>query len=77
MINIDDVDIRVHHRSQMDAAGLQRIIAHCRTFGVAVIDSYTHFILGFLEGINKTSQTTMEDLVRHPRPCPLALHLTH
>ena len=31
--------------------------------GVAVIDSYTHYILEFMEGINKTSQTTMEDLV--------------
>ena len=32
--------------------------------GVAVIDSYTHYVLEFMEGINKTSQTTMEDLVR-------------
>lgn len=38
MLNIDDLEIRVHHRSQMDSAGLQRIIAHCRTFGVPVID---------------------------------------
>lgn len=38
MINIDDIDIRVHHRSQMDAAGLQHIIELCSTFGVAVID---------------------------------------
>lgn len=33
--------------------------------GVAVIDTYTHYILEFMEGINKTSQTTMEDLVRY------------
>ena len=33
--------------------------------GVAVIDSYTHYVLEFMEGINKTSQTTMEDLVRN------------
>ncbi len=39
--------------------------------GVAVIDSYTHYILEFMEGINKTSQTTMEDLVR-----PLSLHFS-
>ena len=32
--------------------------------GVAVIDSYTHYMLEFMEGINKTSQATMEDLVR-------------
>ncbi|OCH91990.1 hypothetical protein OBBRIDRAFT_774258 [Obba rivulosa] len=30
--------------------------------GVAVIDSYTHYVLEFMEGINKTSQTTMQDL---------------
>ncbi len=37
---------------------------------MAVIDSYTHYILEFMEGINKTSQTTMEDLVRpHYRTC--------
>ncbi|KAI0254628.1 peptidase C13 family-domain-containing protein [Lactifluus subvellereus] len=30
--------------------------------GVSVIDSYTHFILEYLEGINKTSTTSMKDL---------------
>jgi len=29
--------------------------------GVAVIDSYTHYVLQYLEGINKTSKTTMAD----------------
>ena len=32
--------------------------------GVSVIDSYTHFVLEYLEGINKTSTTSMKDLVR-------------
>lgn len=32
--------------------------------GVSVIDSYTHFVLEFMEGINKTSQVSMQDLVR-------------
>ena len=40
--------------------------------GVAVIDSYTHYVLEFMEGINKTSQTTMEDLVRSSIPSSLA-----
>lgn len=31
--------------------------------GVSVIDTYTHYVLHFLEGINKTSKVTMEDLV--------------
>lgn len=30
--------------------------------GVAVIDRYTHVILNFLEGINKTSTTTIQDM---------------
>lgn len=32
--------------------------------GVAVIDSYTHHILEFMEGIDKTSHKSMQDLVR-------------
>lgn len=31
--------------------------------GVAVIDAFTHYVLELMEGINKTSQTTMQDLV--------------
>ncbi|KAI0750396.1 peptidase C13 family-domain-containing protein [Fomes fomentarius] len=42
--------------------------------GVAVIDSYTHFILEFLEGINKTSQTTMEDLFNIYDPVKIRSH---
>ncbi|EPQ52040.1 hypothetical protein GLOTRDRAFT_80198 [Gloeophyllum trabeum ATCC 11539] len=30
--------------------------------GVAVIDTFTHYVLQFMEGINKTSQLTMQDL---------------
>lgn len=30
--------------------------------GVAVIDSFTHYVLEFMEDINKTSQITMQDL---------------
>jgi phosphatidylinositol glycan class K len=33
-----------------------------RDIGVAVIDSYTHHILEYLEGVNKTTQKTMKDL---------------
>ena len=31
--------------------------------GVAVIDSFTHHVLQFMEGINKTSRASMQDLV--------------
>ncbi|KAH7100578.1 peptidase C13 family-domain-containing protein [Auriculariales sp. MPI-PUGE-AT-0066] len=30
--------------------------------GIYVIDAYTHFVLNFLEGLNKTSDATMQDL---------------
>ena len=32
--------------------------------GVAVIDAFTHFVLQFMEEINKTSQVSMQELVR-------------
>jgi cytokinesis protein len=35
---VDDLDLRVHHRSQMESAGLQRIMGLCRNFGVPTID---------------------------------------
>lgn len=33
--------------------------------GVSVIDAYTHYILQYLETLNKTSKATMQDLVSH------------
>ena len=36
--------------------------------GVAVIDSYTHYVLQYLEGINKTSKATMEEFVGYHLP---------
>jgi len=39
--------------------------------GVAVIDSFTHYILQYMEGHNKTSKATMADLVRRSSPFPL------
>lgn len=32
--------------------------------GVAVIDAFTHYVLQFMEKINKTSQASMQELVR-------------
>ena len=49
MVNIDDLDIRVHHRAQMDAAGLPRIIEHCRSFGVPVIDKQLQILQQMIE----------------------------
>ncbi|TFY54779.1 hypothetical protein EVG20_g9572, partial [Dentipellis fragilis] len=35
---LDDLDLRLHHRSQMEAAGLHRILEHCREFGFPQLD---------------------------------------
>jgi phosphatidylinositol glycan class K len=32
--------------------------------GVAVIDAFTHYVLEYMEGIDRTSHKTMQDLVR-------------
>lgn len=36
-----------------------------------MIDTYTHYVLEYLEQINKTSQLTMQDLVRLENLPPL------
>jgi len=35
---VDDFDLRLHHRSQMESAGLKRILELCANFGVSGID---------------------------------------
>ncbi|KAG2357314.1 peptidase C13 family-domain-containing protein [Suillus spraguei] len=42
--------------------------------GVSVIDSYTHYVLKFMEGINKTSQTSMQDLFDSYDPVKIYSH---
>ncbi|KAF8492115.1 peptidase C13 family-domain-containing protein [Gautieria morchelliformis] len=42
--------------------------------GVAVIDSYTHYVLQYLEGINKTSKATMEDFFAMYDPVRIQSH---
>lgn len=57
-------------RAFLAAGPLTQILQHHadNDIGVAVTDRYTHHILTFLEGINKTSKVTLQDLVRRP-PC--------
>ncbi|ETW78248.1 cysteine protease C13 [Heterobasidion irregulare TC 32-1] len=42
--------------------------------GVAVIDSFTHFVLDFMEGINKTSHASMTDLFSKYDPVTIRSH---
>lgn len=46
---MEDLDLRLHHRAQMEAAGLQRIIALCRGFGVPTIDKQLKILLAVLD----------------------------
>ncbi|KAF5310600.1 hypothetical protein D9619_008248 [Psilocybe cf. subviscida] len=42
--------------------------------GVAVIDAFTHYVLEFMEGINKTSTLTMQDLFNSIDPVKIKSH---
>ncbi|KAH0826655.1 hypothetical protein J3R83DRAFT_5041 [Lanmaoa asiatica] len=42
--------------------------------GVSVIDSYTHFVLEFMEGINKTSQVSVQGLFSSYDPAVIRSH---
>ncbi|KIY47881.1 hypothetical protein FISHEDRAFT_17449, partial [Fistulina hepatica ATCC 64428] len=44
------------------------------SLGVAVIDSYTHYILEYMEQINKTSRLTMQDLFNSYDPKRIRSH---
>jgi cytokinesis protein len=46
---VEDLDLRLHHRSQMESAGLQRIIVLCQNFGVPTIDKQLKILQGVLD----------------------------
>lgn len=46
---IDDLDVRIHHRTLMDSAGLPRIISLCRELGVPAMDKQLDLIVTILE----------------------------
>ncbi|KAJ3529522.1 hypothetical protein NMY22_g8966 [Coprinellus aureogranulatus] len=46
---IDDLELRLHHRSQMYTNGLQRILELCASFGVPTIDGHIKQINGILQ----------------------------
>lgn len=48
--------------------------ANDNDIGVAVIDSFTHYILEYMEGINKTSQMSMRDLFNIYDPAKINSH---
>ncbi|KAF5356891.1 hypothetical protein D9756_006422 [Leucocoprinus leucothites] len=48
--------------------------ANDNDIGVAVIDAFTHYILEYMEGINKTSQMSMQDLFNTYNPDKINSH---
>lgn len=46
---VDDLDLRLHYRSQMDSAGLQRILQVANNFGVPTLDKQIRILLSVLE----------------------------
>ena len=61
--HMDDLDLRLHHRSQMEAAGLQRIITICRTFQVPAIDKQLKILQNSLEDDQKKLSERLDQAV--------------
>ena len=64
---VEDLDLRIHHRSQMEAAGLQKIITLCLNFGVSSIDKQLQILKAVLEEDERRlrermDQETLRDL---------------
>lgn len=47
--SLDEFELRVHHRAQMEAVGLRRVMALCQTFGVAAINKQLELIQQILD----------------------------
>ena len=57
---MDDLDLRLHHRAQMEAAGLQRIIALCQSFSVPSIDKQLQILQGVLDDDERRLQERLD-----------------
>lgn len=63
--HIDDLDLRLHHRSQMESAGLQRIMTMCRNFQVPSIDKQLKVLQNMLdEDERKLSERLDQEVLR-------------
>ena len=60
---IDDLDLRIHHRSLMEAAGLQRLIQLCLSFGFPNIDTQIQLLQGMLEEDERRLRERMDTLI--------------
>lgn len=60
---LENLDLRVHHRSQMEVAGLQQILSLCRNFGVPSIDMHLDSLQGVLEEDEKKLKDRLDQEV--------------
>lgn len=64
---VEDLDLRLHHRSQMESAGLQRIVVLCQSFGVPTIDKQLRILQSIIDEDERRlrerlDQETLKDL---------------
>jgi hypothetical protein len=67
MQTIDDLDVRLHHRSQMETCGLQTIVRLARNCGIAVIDTQLDLFQQTLE----EDERSLEERMRQIDSCDL------
>jgi cytokinesis protein len=62
---MDDLDLRLHHRSQMEGAGLQRLLTICQNFQVPSIDKQLKILQTMLdEDEKKLSERLDQEILR-------------
>lgn len=57
---VDDFDLRLHHRSQMESSGLQRILELCANFGVPSIDKQIKKLQSLFDDDEKTLRERLD-----------------
>ncbi|THH08533.1 hypothetical protein EW145_g2635 [Phellinidium pouzarii] len=58
--HIDDLDLRIHHRTQMEGAGLRRIMAICREFGYPQIERQLDLIDNLIDADERALRDVLD-----------------
>jgi cytokinesis protein len=62
---IEDLDLRLHHRSLMESAGLQRIIELCQSFGMPIIDLHLRNLQKILDDDERQLRERLDQAILH------------
>jgi cytokinesis protein len=62
---VDDLDVRVHYRSQMEASGLGRIIKICSSFGVPSVDKQLDILKATLKDDESRLRERIDSAILH------------